>query len=433
MYTMMNSHEAAEELVPSFHNQPFFSLFFILYIIVGAFFTTNLFVGVVISAYNREVQRLGKNFMLTEKQRRWVETKLVVVNMKPVVWMSAPKKEAYKIRLWCYNFVHNKKFDQFVMLIIVLNTLMMAIKWPGMSCAVTYVCDKVNMVFTVIFILEAIVKLLGYGVRYFKDKWNIFDFCIVVVSLCFLALEKPLNLSNNATTIVRTLRICRMFKLFRKMEQLKTIFMTFVNTIYALFNVGGLMFLIIYIYSVMGITFFADVKMANPPFHSRLNFRTFANSFYTTFRMATGEGWNDLYNELTKTNDTQNHKCMENPKYEDVKDNEPVGCGSPLIGVLFFSSYLIVVTLIFLNLFIAIILNGYFETRDQSRKELNSDALDKFALAWSYFDPDGTGYIKVSDLPAVMFAMGEPLGWDESYRDDPEKQTEYLMMATKGI
>ena len=157
------------------------------------------------------------------------------------------------------------------------------------------------MVFTVIFIVEAALKLVGYSTRYFRDKWNVFDFSIVIVSLIFISLEGPLNLSNNATSIVRTLRICRMFKLFRQMEQLKTIFMTFVNTIYALINVGGLMFLIIYIYSVMGITFFAEVKMADPPFHSRLNFRTFSNAFYTVFRMATGEGWNDLYNELAKT------------------------------------------------------------------------------------------------------------------------------------
>ena len=67
MYHMMNSHDAESQQVPTFHNQPLFSLFFMMYIIVGAFFTTNLFVGVVISAYNREVTRLGKNFMLTEK------------------------------------------------------------------------------------------------------------------------------------------------------------------------------------------------------------------------------------------------------------------------------------------------------------------------------------------------------------------------------
>ena len=56
-----------------------------------------------------------------------------------------------------------------------------------------------------------------------------------------------------------------------------------------------------------------------------------------------------------------------------------------------------------------------------ARKELNSDALEKFQLAWSIFDPDATGYIKVSDFSELMLNIGDPLGWDESYRDDAPK------------
>lgn len=91
------------------------------------------------------------------------------------------------------------------------------------------------------------------------------------------------------------------------------------------------------------------------------------------------------------------------------------------------------VTLIFLNLFIAIILNGYFETRDQARKELNAEALEKFVNAWSDYDPDATGYIKVSDFPEMMFKVGDPLGWDDSYIDDMKKQEDFFMMCTRNI
>jgi len=65
MYKMMNSN--GPDLVPGYKVNYFISAFFIFFIIFGAFFIINLFVGVVISAYNRESERLGKHFLLTDK------------------------------------------------------------------------------------------------------------------------------------------------------------------------------------------------------------------------------------------------------------------------------------------------------------------------------------------------------------------------------
>lgn len=59
------------------------TFYYIFYIIFGAFFITNLFVGVVISTYNREKDRLGNNFLLSDDQKRWIETKLLVVRVHP--------------------------------------------------------------------------------------------------------------------------------------------------------------------------------------------------------------------------------------------------------------------------------------------------------------------------------------------------------------
>lgn len=63
MYKVMNS--GGPETAPGYKTSPYLSLFFILFIIFGAFFIINLFVGVIISAYNREIERSGNNFLLT--------------------------------------------------------------------------------------------------------------------------------------------------------------------------------------------------------------------------------------------------------------------------------------------------------------------------------------------------------------------------------
>lgn len=97
--------------------------------------------------------------------------------------------------------------------------------------------------------------------------------------------------------MVRTLRISRVFKLFRGLKILKVIHSTFMNSLSSLLNVGSLMFLFIFIYAVIGTNMFAEVKLKSP-MHERLNFMSFPNAFITLIRAATGEGWNDLMDAL---------------------------------------------------------------------------------------------------------------------------------------
>ena len=122
--------------------------------------------------------------------------------------------------------------------------------------------------------VEIILKLIAFKLRFFKDNWNKFDFVIVVFPF---VLEKIIlmsdfgTLSSTMTQTLGSLRIGRLFKLFKGMKRLQVIFTTFLNTISSLMNIAILMFLIIYIYSVFAVNFFANVKITLP-LHERLNF-----------------------------------------------------------------------------------------------------------------------------------------------------------------
>ena len=61
--------------------------------------------------------------------------------------------------------------------------------------------------------------------------------------------------------------------------------------------------------------------------------------------------------------------------------------------------FLTLVTLTFLNLFIAIILAGYFDARDMEKKILNGEILDQYQEQWSYLDPDATDKISIDKFP----------------------------------
>ena len=145
---------------------------------------------------------------------------------------------------------------------------MLAIYGVGIPQTVIDITEYANFVFSIVFLLEAIFKLIAYGKRYFNDYWNVFDFVIVLGSLIFIVLKYGFRISllSSATQVLRALRIGRIFKLFRNLKSLQIIFSTLITTLPALINVGGLCVLILYIFAVIGMNLFAKVKL-NGPMH----------------------------------------------------------------------------------------------------------------------------------------------------------------------
>lgn len=211
---------------------------------------------------------------------------------------------------------------------------------------------------------------------------------------------------------------------------MKIIYAAFVNTMPSLFNVGGLLFLIMYIFAVIGISIFAD-KIVLTPMTDRLNFQNIFYSFLTLILVSTGEVWRELMDVLA-TGKNMYSECIEDATYEDyIKAGKPVACGSPVWSYTFFFLFLSLVTLTFLNLFIAIILAGYFEARDMEKKTLNRQILDNYQESWSQFDPDAIGVIPFSKFTELMFSISKPLGWDESFKSKPKKQRTFIEMFSE--
>lgn len=115
--------------------------------------------------------------------------------------------------------------------------------------------EIVNYIFTAIFTLEAIIKIIAYHTFYFKQGWNIFDFIIVIISYITLIIGQlsTAAIGPKQTTIVRAFRIGRVFRLIKKAKFLRIIFNTIILTIPDLANVGALMLLLLFIFAVLGV------------------------------------------------------------------------------------------------------------------------------------------------------------------------------------
>jgi hypothetical protein len=109
-------------------------------------------------------------------------------------------------------------------------------------------------------VFEAVLKIIAFDIDYFKRGWNVFDFIIVALSFSsiFISKNSKLNLKG-ATSVVRTFRVGRVLRLVKKARSLKIVFNTVVVTLPALANVGGLLILLLYLYSVLGVYLFAEV------------------------------------------------------------------------------------------------------------------------------------------------------------------------------
>ena len=119
-----------------------------------------------------------------------------------------------------------------------------------------------NTSFNIVYTIEAALKLLALGKDYFESGWNIFDFTIVVATWTeeIIKLFIEINLSSS-TAVIRTFRVGRIFKLLKKNKNLRVLFKTLIDAIPQLTNVGGIMLLILFIYSILGVSLFGKVML----------------------------------------------------------------------------------------------------------------------------------------------------------------------------
>jgi Ion transport protein len=197
-------------------------------------------------------------------------------------------------------------FNRAVLVFIVLNTLVLFMKWYEQPTAIDLAAENLNYMFVVIFISEAIVKIIAMMPKvYFSEGWNIFDFTIIIGSFVSLFVSANTTLEiRGAITIIRSFRILRLLRLIKLGKNLQLIFNTFVITLHSLANIGGLLLLFIFMYAILGMIIFGSVRRVNV-MNDYINFENFSNSFMTLFIVATGDSWNEIQASFCFSNSPQ--------------------------------------------------------------------------------------------------------------------------------
>ncbi|XP_060017556.1 voltage-dependent L-type calcium channel subunit alpha-1D isoform X1 [Lagenorhynchus albirostris] len=412
LYKAIDSN--GENVGPIYNYRVEISIFFIIYIIIVAFFMMNIFVGFVIVTFQEQGEKEYKNCELDKNQRQCVEYALKARPLRRYI-----PKNPYQYKFW--YVVNSSPFEYMMFVLIMLNTLCLAMQHYEQSKMFNDAMDILNMVFTGVFTVEMVLKVIAFKPKgYFSDAWNTFDSLIVIGSIVDVALSEadptesenvpvPTATPGNSEesnrisiTFFRLFRVMRLVKLLSRGEGIRTLLWTFIKSFQALPYVALLIAMLFFIYAVIGMQMFGKVAMRdNNQINRNNNFQTFPQAVLLLFRCATGEAWQEIM-----------LACLPGKLCDPESDYNPgeeYTCGSNFAIVYFISFYMLCAFLI-INLFVAVIMDNFdYLTRDWSI--LGPHHLDEFKRIWSEYDPEAKGRIKHLDVVTLLRRIQPPLGF----------------------
>lgn len=251
-------------------------------------------------------------------------------------------------------FVESDIFNNFILLAVVLNTVVLATQGLVSGDRATNITNKANLTFTIIFTIEMCLKLIALGLAgYARDTINLFDCGIVVISLVDMTSLTGSG-QNQAVSALKTIRLLRTFrvlrvtKLLRSLSYVKVIIGVVARSMHKFIFIFVLLLLFIYIYALLGMQIYGgNLSLEDNVGQGaiRQNFDSFINAFMAVFQIMTQENWNDLL-----------FLTLRAPAVSNA------------FSLLYLLSWLSIGNYIFLNLFLAILLDEF--TGEEVEEEL---------------------------------------------------------------
>ncbi len=256
----------------------------------------------------------------------------------------------------CHNLAKSRFFNHFIITTILLAGLVVGAQtYKDFAVENASVLLFLDRAILVIFTVEAIIKIIAEGKRpwnYFKNPWNVFDFTIVAACL----LEPLLHLGGEFLPILRLARILRVLRLITAIPKLQLLVTCLLKSLPSMFYVSILLFLLFYVYGAMAVFLFGE----NDPIH----FRNLQTSILSLFRVVTLEDWTDVMYINMYGSDQYGYSLDEVEKWKPSSNASPIGAS------LFFVSFVLIGTMIVLNLVIGVIMNSMDESNAEMATKL---------------------------------------------------------------
>lgn len=225
------------------------------------------------------------------------------------------------------SFLETNQFQYTIIGLIVLNAITIGLETsPYIRETFGNWLTQIDKYILVVFTLEISLKIVAYRHRFFMSAWNVFDFLIVAIAL--IPAAGPLH-------ILRTLRILRTARLIKNVPKLRLIIESLLKSIPSIGWIAVLLFMIFYIFAVIGTDLYQDKF---PEY-----FGDMGRTFFTLFQIMTLESWSS---------------GIARPMMDEVP-----------YSYIFFIPFILLATYTTLNVFIAIVVNTMNEINRAEMKD----------------------------------------------------------------
>ena len=368
-------------------------MFFIIFILCGSFMMIRTIVGVFIDRFG-----ISSGLkLLTERQKLWRDMHGVAMSMRPKKIEVKPPINSY--RRTCYDILHSKMFQKFILVLLSLNIVLLATTRYDANEAWEAVWSVGDAVFVSVYTLESMARIFisfPNPLNFFKDPWNCFELFLTCGSAATLL---PGDRFSARAQTGRPFRFLRVFRIMRHAKALRRVSRTMILAIPSILSVIALMLIWMFLYAAVGTQVFFNVKYGKS-LNKDANFSSFVNSFLLLFQALTGEGWRQIMYDLQ----IDEPYCSKNHAGDGI-DN----CGFGSGATLYFVTYVIAQGYIFTNLFIAAVLDHVTFGVLRENSLISTKNLEDFQECWSQFDTEATGFIGAHSIWALLESVPEPL------------------------
>lgn len=393
MHTAMDARGG--DLNPE-HNASWWSAFyFVALVIVGSFYIVRVFVGVFIDQFGY----INGSKLLTERQKLWRDMHRFALRMVPQHLHTRPESRLGGL---CYDMVQHRHFSTVMTGVLLANMVVLASTTFDQDAWRDDMLTYTDVVFVVLYALEATARCMeARNWRSYLRGWNLFELIIVVgsgLTLGLWAQEGSFLLKAG-----RPFRFLRAFRVIRFSPALDSLWNTIVITFPAVFNVAALLMIFMFAFAGVAVQLFPNVRYGLYLTH-QANFTDFPRAFMLLFQLMTGEGW---VNIMEDSRVGPPHCSTAAPGIGGDTVDE---CGFQTGGRLFYFSFVLCCSYIFLNLFVAVVLDTVTFGLLKERAIITTGHLVGFQREWSKLDPAATGRIPHYRLRELVINLGAPLG-----------------------
>ena len=255
----------------------------------GNWFFLSVLEAVIIDALGRKQEEVEGLQLLSENQKKWMKTLKQLLVARPKFIPPIPTSN---IRKYFHEIATHPKFEMAILAVVMVNVFVMATHYEDEPYQLEMFHEVMEVIFTLIYLLEALILVLGIGFRgYFSDNWNIFSLVIVVFACCSVGIRAfghGVYFALRAN-VFSPLRIFRLIRLVKVVPGIHALIRSVAFTLSQLINVMLLMVLGYIVFGIVGMFFFGKINsVATDNFTDHINFTDFPTSMLLCYVMMTG-------------------------------------------------------------------------------------------------------------------------------------------------